>query len=92
MISDQLQETDIFKLILYSSAPFIIWVTWDAGESEILIFNFLLLHADTFLKYQTVSRQNANEDAYIDAKAYLLKTYHHEDISLYEIYITRMFL
>jgi hypothetical protein len=32
MISDQLQEEDIFKLILYSSIPFIIWVTWDAGE------------------------------------------------------------
>ncbi|CAF4255709.1 unnamed protein product, partial [Adineta steineri] len=69
MISDQLQETEIFKLILHSSAPFIIWVTWDV---------------DTFIKHQIKSRQCENEDAYIDAKAYLLKTNDYRDISLYD--------
>ncbi|CAF0967686.1 unnamed protein product [Adineta steineri] len=69
MISDQLQETEIFKLILHSSAPFIIWVTWDV---------------DTFIKHQIKSRQCKNEDAYIDAKAYLLKTNDYRDISLYD--------
>ncbi len=39
MISDQLQETDIFKLILYSSIPFIMWVTWDAGQNFTLLKN-----------------------------------------------------
>jgi hypothetical protein len=37
MISDQLPETDIFKLILHSSIPFIVWVTWDPGEIHILL-------------------------------------------------------
>ncbi|CAF4986196.1 unnamed protein product, partial [Rotaria sp. Silwood1] len=69
MISNQLQEIDIFKLILHSSIPFIIWVTWDA---------------DTFLKYQTIFRQYENKHAYINAKAYLLQTYHYNDISLYD--------
>jgi len=32
MITDELQEEDIFKLILHSSIPFIVWVTWDVGE------------------------------------------------------------
>ncbi|CAF1118791.1 unnamed protein product [Rotaria sordida] len=69
MISDQLQEIDIFKLILYSSIPFIIWVTWDI---------------DTFLKYQTIYRQYENEGAYLNAKTYLLQTHHYNDISLYD--------
>ena len=33
MISDQLKEEDLHKLILHSSIPFIVWVTWDAGKS-----------------------------------------------------------
>ncbi|CAF4667681.1 unnamed protein product [Rotaria sp. Silwood2] len=69
MISDQLQETDIFKLILHSSIPFILWVTWDI---------------DKFLKYQTIFRQCENEYAYLNAKAYLLQTHHYNDISLYD--------
>jgi hypothetical protein len=49
--------------------------------------DFLIIHIDTFLKYQTISQQYSNEEAYINAKAYLLKTSHHESISLYEQYI-----
>lgn len=41
MICDQLKQEDIFKLILYSSIPFIIWITWDAGENFILHFIYL---------------------------------------------------
>jgi hypothetical protein len=44
----------------------------------------LVFHIDTFLKYQTISQQCSNEEAYINAKAYLLKTCHYESISLYE--------
>jgi len=33
MVSDDLHEDDIFRLLLYSSMPFAIWVTWDAGNS-----------------------------------------------------------
>jgi hypothetical protein len=46
---------------------------------------------DTFLKHQTISRRCVNEDAYITAKTYLLKTSHYGDISLYEIYIRMIF-
>ncbi|CAF3332904.1 unnamed protein product [Rotaria socialis] len=69
MISHQLEEIDIFKLILHSSIPFVLWVTWDI---------------DTFLNYQKLFRQHENEKAYIDAKAYLLQTNHYSDISLYD--------
>ncbi|CAF2062339.1 unnamed protein product [Rotaria magnacalcarata] len=69
MVSHQLQEIDIFKLILHSSIPFVLWVTWDI---------------DTFLNYQKLFRQHENENAYIDAKAYLLQTNHYNDISLYD--------
>ncbi|CAF0833974.1 unnamed protein product [Didymodactylos carnosus] len=68
MISE-LDETDIFKFILYSSLPIVLWVTWDA---------------DTYLKNQAALEQGAYENAYINAKAYLLKTTSYLDISLYD--------
>lgn len=43
-----------------------------------------IVHEDTYLKYRTVSQQTINDDAYIRAKAYLLKSSHCEKISLYE--------
>lgn len=33
MITGLLEEVDIFKLILHSSIPFFLWVTWDIGKS-----------------------------------------------------------
>ena len=43
MISDQLEEGDIFKLILYSSIPFMIWVTWDAGNRFFIILDISII-------------------------------------------------
>lgn len=43
MISDQLKEEDLLKLILYSSIPFIIWVTWDAGKFTFQSSLFLMI-------------------------------------------------
>ncbi|CAM4870558.1 unnamed protein product [Rotaria socialis] len=87
MISHQLEEIDIFKLILHSSIPFVLWVTWDIGKNSNPIEHVNVIDSvvlDTFLNYQKLFRQHENEKAYIDAKAYLLQTNHYSDISLYD--------
>ncbi len=58
MISDRLQEGDIFKLILHSSIPFIVWVTWDAGESftQHLIYLFVYYSSRYFFKISNYFR------------------------------------
>jgi len=42
------------------------------------------LRKDTFLKYQQKFNTSVTDDAYVSAKAYLLKTNSYDEISLYD--------
>ncbi|CAF1015598.1 unnamed protein product [Adineta ricciae] len=68
-IVNDLNEIDISKLILYSPVPFLIWVIWDA---------------DTYVQHKIKLQQNRCQETYLHAKAHLLKTKHHGEISLYD--------
>ena len=46
---------------------------------------------DTFLKHQVASRQSTDDIAFVNAKAYLLKTRSCEETSLYELVVIDTF-
>ena len=46
---------------------------------------------DTFLKYQVASRRSTEEIAFVNAKAYLLKTRSYEETSLYDLVMVGKF-